>query len=106
MSYLAIARSALLTREKSEISPPRQSSRPSERSSACEISEGSEKSPGFEPDPLGQTLQEAERLKARVIAMVTADPAQFDRELYDALTAEWKNYEVTLARHDAGSDNA
>jgi hypothetical protein len=106
MSYIDIARSALARREKSERSPPQQTSGPSERSSDGEKSERGEKSPGCEPDQSALTLEEAERLKARIIAAVTVDLAEFDRELYDALTAEWKTYEVTSARHDPVSGAA
>jgi hypothetical protein len=103
MSYLAIARSALLTREKSEISPPQATPGRNERTSACEKSERSEKSPDREPDESALTLEEAERLKARIIAVVSVDPAEFDRELYDALTAQWQAFDTTSAKHDAGS---
>jgi hypothetical protein len=105
MSYLKIARSALLSRERSEQSSPQQPSQPSERSSDGEISERSEKRPGLEPDSSTLTL-EAERLKSHIIAVVTVDPAEFDRELYDVLTAEWLAYEATLARNDAGLKEA
>ena len=104
MSYLDIARSALLAREESEISPPEKTSRPSETSSVCEISEESEKSPGFGPDQSALAPEEAERLKARIITVVTVDPEKFDRALYEELTARWNAHEAMMASHDAESE--
>lgn len=36
----------------------------------------------------------AELLKARIVAAVTAEPAQFDRAEYDRLTALWNAHEA------------
>ena len=98
MTYLLIARSALASREKSEISALRRPLRQCEELAQCEKSEQSEKSPGFEPGQSPLAQDEAERLKARIIAVVTADPAVFDRELYNALIVEWTGYEAALGQ--------
>jgi hypothetical protein len=99
MTYLELARSALRHCEQSEKSPSAATSRPREASSGCEISEQSEKSPGFESGRSSAAQDEAELLKLRIIAVVTVDPAAFDRELYDLLMAEWAGYEASLASH-------
>jgi hypothetical protein len=101
MSYLAIARSALLTREKGEERPHLGTAGQRARSSDGEISEESEQCPGCELDQPALSLEEAEQLKARIIAVVTVDPAEFDRALYDVLMAEWLACEATLASNNA-----
>jgi hypothetical protein len=106
VSYLDIARAALADSEKCEKTPLLQTSARSERSSGGEISEQSEKSPGGEPCPLPLTSDEVEQLKARIIAAVTVDPAEFDREKYDVLMATWVAHEATLDMHALASEPA
>lgn len=52
-----------------------------------EISEICEKSPVLVED-------EAERLKAEIVAAATVEPAEFDRAAYDALWVRWNAHEA------------
>jgi len=74
--------------------------------SACEISEKSEERSARDLETPRLTLDEAEQLKARIIAAVTVEPEEFDRERYDALMAEWNAYEATLVRRASAVDVA
>jgi hypothetical protein len=67
MSYLAIARAVVTGYERNE---------------------SDEESPGR------LSLADVERLKARIIEIVTAEPADFDRAEYDRLWALYKAHEA------------
>ncbi len=101
MSYLDIARSALAAFEKSEESPSE-----TEGGGLSEVFAGeeSEESRGTDRTNFPLEADEAERLKASIIAAVTVEPAVFDRTRYEALTARWDAHERALARRDSPSD--
>ncbi len=93
MTYLEIARAALVKREtseRSEKSPLLQTVGQGDERPTCE-----KRSAGGETSPLLMP-EEAEELKAQIIAAVTVEPAVFDRALYEELTARWDAHEAAL----------
>jgi hypothetical protein len=54
-----------------------------------EKNEENEKSPGAR-----LAAAEAERLKARIVTVVTVDPKRFDRAEYESLMARWEAHEA------------
>jgi hypothetical protein len=89
--------------EKSEIRSEFRASDSREPTSGCEESEIGEKSPNPELAVSLLTPDGAEVLKARIIAVVSVNSATFDRAEYDRLTACWNAYETGLAQHGADS---
>ncbi len=80
MNYLALARTAADQYERNEKTLTRRSD---DSATGYERNELHEKTPILAP-------HEAERLKVRIIEVVTADPALFDRTEYERLTARWE----------------
>jgi hypothetical protein len=106
MTYLDLARSALSRGEKREQRPSQTTAGRCEDGLDGEKSEICEKSPATNDAAAGLTAEEVARLKGRIIAVVTADPAHFDRELYGALMTEWTAYEASLATNGDASGEA
>jgi hypothetical protein len=73
---------------------------------------GYERNESNEESPDRLSVADAERLKARIIAAVDVEPADFDRAEYDRLWTRWKAHEAAGAspRHNrnphAPSDTA
>jgi hypothetical protein len=84
MSYLAIARDAASRYERNERSLTR---------SRSDSATGYERNELHEISPILRPL-EAERLKVRIVEVVTIDPGQFDRAEFDRLWAMWKAHEA------------